>query len=98
MASPQDAIDKLEKMLPDMIKSQKEAHHQMRRSMAFCEYVKKWHPAVFESALKHINSEQAEDKPHNYCEIGMTSCAWCGWKGGKYPVAYCPECNHSFTD
>ena len=35
----------------------KESANQQKRATKFCEYVKKWHPAVFNDALNYINKE-----------------------------------------
>lgn len=38
----------------------------------------------------------ANDK-EDYCEIGMNSCTWCGWRHPRnVQVGSCPQCHHSF--
>ena len=45
-------LTEIEALIPQIKKTQDEARFHMRRAMAFIDYVKKWHPLVFDEALK----------------------------------------------
>jgi len=48
-----------------------------------------------EDTIKRV-AEVLNEKPADYCEIGMSHCYCCGWSG-DYPVSGCPNCNNSFV-
>ncbi len=51
---------------------------------------------IKEDLSKILNDYIENNRPADYCEIGMSSCS-CGWSG-KYPLSGCPRCSHSFVE